>query len=120
MKTFVPTFLDRDPGVLLQLTNATAGTLRSVEILTIFLKDEMSPGAPSQAHIRFEPVGSFSPRENVVIQHRTWINGKAAAQSQDQMARLKSMTGKVEPYVLDISWQDAQGKTCFQRIPVGQ
>lgn len=119
MNTFLFTFLDEGTGVLLQLTNATSTTLRSVEILTIFLKDEATPGGPSQAHIRFEPVSAIQPMENVVIPHKTWINGKAAARDADQMARLRTATGKVKPYVLDISWQDLEGKTCFQRIPVG-
>jgi hypothetical protein len=120
MKTFLLTFLDCGSGVQLELTNASVATLRSVEILTIFLKDEVTPGAPSQAHIRFEPVVSFSPKENLVIPHKTWINGRPAEQSRDQMARLRTIPGKVPPYVLDISWEDPQGKTCFQRIPVGQ
>ncbi len=120
MKTFLLTFLEGGSGVLLQLTNLSGLTLRSVEILTIFLKDEMTPGAPSQAHIRFEPVGIVSPMENAVIPHKTWINGKPAEQSGDQLARLRTIPGKTQPYVLDISWQDPQGKTHFQRIPVGQ
>ncbi len=37
----------------------------------------------------------------------------------DQLARLKTVDGKVKPYVLDISWQDSAGKTRFERIPVG-
>ncbi len=39
--------------------------------------------------------------------------------SADLLARLKVIAGEVRPYVLDISWQDPEGKTRFQRIPVG-
>jgi len=35
------------------------------------------------------------------------------------MGRLKVIAGEVSPYVLDISWEDAEGKARFQRIPVG-
>jgi hypothetical protein len=120
MKTF--TFAIKDVGaeVLLELTNATDATLKSVEILTIFLKDEITPGGgPSQAHIRFDSITAVRPKENVVLAHKTWINGKRAAAEEDQMARLRVVPGTTAPYVLDISWQDAGGKTCFQRIPLG-
>jgi hypothetical protein len=42
-----------------------------------------------------------------------------ASDAQDQMARLESVFGNIKPYVLDISWEDVNGKTQFQRIPVG-
>ena len=120
MKTFTFTIKDLGAEATLELTNATAATLRSVEILTVFLKDEVTPGGgPSQAHIRFEPVGSVKPNENVVLVHKTWINGKRAQPQDDQLERLRIVDGEIKPYVLDISWQDANGKTCFQRIPVG-
>lgn len=119
MNTFLFTFKDVEADVLLELTNATSETLRSVEILTIFLKDEATPEGPSQAHIRFAPIASILPNENVVISHQTWMNGKPAEAGYDQMNRLKIATGKVKPYVLDISWTDPGGKTYFQRIPVG-
>jgi hypothetical protein len=91
-----------------------------VEVLTVFLKDIETPGGgPSQAHIRFEQIGSIRPNENVVLSHKTWINGKIAGAGADLLARLKVITGQVKPYVLDISWQDPEGKTRFQRIPVG-
>jgi len=35
------------------------------------------------------------------------------------LTRLKVIAGEVKPYVLDISWEDPEGKTRFQRIPVG-
>lgn len=38
---------------------------------------------------------------------------------RDQMARLKVIAGELSPYVLDISWEDAEGKARFQRIAVG-
>lgn len=117
---FIFKFLDAGPRVLLELTNATEQTLRSVEILTVFLKDEETPGGgPSQAHIKFDPIKSMQPKEHAVLSHTTWINGRPADTDHDQMGRLRVMAGKVSPYVLDISWEDAEGKTQFQRIPVG-
>jgi hypothetical protein len=44
---------------------------------------------------------------------------KTISAEDDQLNRLVLVQGKSKPYVLDISWQDAQGKTRFQRIPVG-
>jgi hypothetical protein len=35
------------------------------------------------------------------------------------MTQLTIVPGKVNPYVLDISWENAEGKARFQRIPVG-
>lgn len=55
----------------------------------------------------------------MVLSHRTWINGKPAKAEQDQMARLKLIAGQANPYALEISWEDAEGKMRFQRIPVG-
>jgi hypothetical protein len=119
-KPFTFRFVDSGTDVLLELMNATEQTLKSIEILTVFLKDEETPGGgPSQAHIRFEAVNSILPNEKALLSHRTWINGKPAGTDRDQLARLKVVTGEVNPYVLDISWQDAEGKTRFQRIPVG-
>lgn len=113
-------FIDSESDVLLELTNGTDEALKSVEILTVFLKDLDTPGGgPSQAHIRFDAITSIRPRENVVLSHKTWVNGKAADASEDQLGRLKIVTGEIKPYVLDISWQDPEGKTRFQRIPVG-
>lgn len=119
-KPFTFRFVDAGTNVLLELMNATDQTLKSVEILTVFLKDEVTPGGgPSQAHIRFEAVDSILPKEKALLSHRTWINGKPAPTDHDQLARLKLVNGEVNPYVLDISWQDPEGKTRFQRIPVG-
>lgn len=112
--------MDAGSQLRLELTNTTTATLRSVEILTIFLKDELTPGGgPSQAHIRFEPIDTIQPRQNVQLLHQTWIKGKPAGVAEDQMARLKTIEGEIKPYVLDISWRDHEGRTCFQRIPVG-
>ena len=117
---FTARFIDEGSTVLLELTNECGQTLKCVEILTIFLKDEETPGGgPSQAHIRFEPLKSIQPKEKTVLSHRTWINGKPADTAHDQLKRLKDVAGEVRPYVLDISWQDEEGKTRFQRIPVG-
>jgi len=119
-KTFIFRFIDAPPIVLLELTNATDNTLKSIEILTVFLKDEETQGrGPSQAHIRFDAVKSMQPKEKAVLSHRTWINGKPADTDRDQLGRLKVIPGQVNPYVLDISWEDVEGKTRFQRIPVG-
>ena len=119
-KSFIARFIDAKPKVLLQLVNLTENTLRSIEILTIFLKDEETPGGgPSQAHIRFDPIKSMQPKETAVLSHGTWINGRPADADCDQLRRLKVIAGEVNPYVLDISWEDAEGKTRFQRIPVG-
>jgi hypothetical protein len=113
-------FLDTKPRVLLELKNATEQTLRSIEILTVFLRDEETPdGGPSQAHIRFDAIKSMLPQATAVLSHRTWINGRPANDARDQMERLKVIAGEATPYVLDISWEDAEGKARFQRIPVG-
>ena len=119
-KPFTFRFIDDGSKVLLELTNATDQALKSIEILTVFLKDEETPGGgPSQAHVRFEAIQYLQPKEKVVLSHRTWINGQPAGPNQDQLARLKVITGQVKPYVLDISWEDGEGKSRFQRIPVG-
>jgi hypothetical protein len=112
-------FIDVEADVRLELGNEADHTLKSVEILTVFLKDLESPGGASQAHIRFDAVGSIRPKENVVLSHKTWVNGKIAQGAEDMLARLKVIAGEVKPYVLDISWEDPEGKTRFQRIPVG-
>jgi hypothetical protein len=117
---FTARFIDEGSNVHLELTNECDQPLNSIEILTVFLKDEETPGGgPSQAHIRFEPIKFIQPKEKTVLSHKTWINGKPADPTQDQLERLKVIAGEVKPYVLDISWQDAEGKTRFQRIPVG-
>jgi CheY-like chemotaxis protein len=116
---FVIRFMDTRPRMLMEITNTAAGTLKSVEILTVFLKDEEGSGGPSRAHIRFDPIKSVQPNEKAVVSHRTWINGRPASDAQDQIGRLEVVAGAVKPYVLDISWEDVDGKTQFQRIPVG-
>jgi len=113
-------FIDVESAVRLELSNDAEHVLKGVEILTVFLKDLETPGGgPSQAHIRFDAVGSIRPKENVVLSHKTWVNGKVAGAGADLMARLKVIAGEAKPYVLDISWEDPEGKTGFQRIPVG-
>jgi len=120
LKPFNFRFIDSESNVHLELMNVTDHTLRSVEVLTVFLKDEETPGGgPSQVHIKFEAVNSILPQETAILAHRTWINGRPVDTAHDQLARLKVIAGEVNPYVLDISWQDADGKTRFQRIPVG-
>jgi hypothetical protein len=113
-------FIEAGPEIVLELQNGCDQTLKCVEILSIFLKDEeTAEGGPSQAHIRFEAIGSIQPRGLAVLSPRTWINGKPADADHDQLARLKEIAGQVKPYVLDISWQNAEEKMRFQRIPVG-
>ncbi len=120
VKPFTLRFIEEGPQILLELTNATDQALKTIEVLTVFLKDEETPGGgPSQAHIRFEALQHIRPNEKAILTHRTWINGKPAAANQDQLARLKVVAGEVKPYVLDISWLDEEGKSRFQRIPVG-
>lgn len=102
----------------MEITNTTASTLKSVEILTVFLKDE-DPSGLSRAHIRFDPIRTVQPNEKAVVSHRTWINGSPASDAQDQIGRLEDVAGAIKPYVLDISWEDVDGKIQFQRIPVG-
>jgi len=105
--------------MLMEITNTTAKTLKSIEILTVFLKDEQGSSAPSCAHIRFDAIKCVQPNEKAVVSHRTWINGRPASDAQDQIGRLEIIAGAVKPYVLDISWEDVDGKTQFQRIAVG-
>ncbi len=119
-KPFTFSVKDTGANVSLELMNETDETLKSIEVLTIFLKDEETPGGgPSQAHIKFETIKCIQAQENLVLPHRTWINGRPVNGEQDQSGRLKAIVGEPNPYVLDISWQDAEGKTRFQRIPVG-
>ena len=119
-KTFNFQFIDAPPAVVVELTNASERTLKSIEVLTIFLKDEETPGGgPSHAHIRFDGVKSMKPGEKTVLSHRTWIDGKPVDADHDQMERLKLITGRANPYALDISWEEPDGKMRFQRIPVG-
>ena len=119
-KPFTARFLDDDEKVLLELTNTTDEVLKGVEILAVFLKDQGTPGGgPSRSHIKFETVNSLRPKERVVLTHRTWIDGKPVGAGQDQLERLRAVEGLVKPYVLDISWENGEGRTRFQRIPVG-
>ncbi|MBD0372862.1 MAG: hypothetical protein ICV60_18605 [Pyrinomonadaceae bacterium] len=113
-------FIDAVEQVLLELANESDYTLWNVEILTVFLKDEETPGGgPSRAHVKFEPLKSIRAKERAVVSHKTWIDGRPVDAAHDQLERLKEMTGKERPYVLNISWTDAEGKTRFQRVPVG-
>lgn len=112
-------FIDTHPRMQMEITNTTESLLKSVEILTVFLKDEQGLNTPSRAHIRFAPVRSVQPKEKVVVSHRTWINGRHSSDAQDKLGCLEVVVGAPEPYVLDISWEDVDGKIQFQRIPVG-
>ena len=119
-KPFTARFLEDDDKVLLELTNTTDEVLKGVEILAIFLKDQGTPGGgPSRSHIKFEPLKSVRPKEKAVMSHRTWIDGKPVGADADQLERLKVVAGEEKPYVLDISWETGDGRTRYQRIPVG-
>lgn len=118
-KPFSVSFIANGAQMLLELTNTTDETLRGVEILTVFLKDEAFGGGPSRAHITFETIKHIQPKEKVAFSHKTWIDGVPAPPEQDQLARLQAVVGEAKPYVLDISWEDAEGKSRYQRIPVG-
>jgi hypothetical protein len=119
-KPFTARFVRAEPDLVLELTNMTEQTLKSVEILTIFLKDEETPGGgPSRAHIKFGAVKTIRPKERVVFTHRTWIDGKPSDLHQAQLERLEIREGEIKPYVLDISWEDEAGRSQFLRIPVG-
>ena len=116
---FMIRLMDTKPRVLLELTNTTTRALKSIEILTVFLKDEDGHGGPSREHVRFDRINSVPPNARAVVSHRTWINGRPASDAKDQIGRLEVVPGTVKPYVLDISWEDGEGKTRYQRIPVG-
>lgn len=119
-QTFNFQFIDAPPKVVVELTNASEKTLKSIEVLTIFLKNKKTPGGgPSQAHIRFDGIKSMKPGEKVVLSHRTWIDGKPVDADHDQMEQLNLIAGRANPYALEISWEDPDGKMRFQRIPVG-
>jgi hypothetical protein len=120
VKPFIFRFIETKPRMLLELTNETDETLRSIEILTVFLKEEECPsGVGSRSHIRFDAIKAMRPNEAAVLSHTTWVNGKPAEADCDQLDRLTVKEGVTNPYVLHISWRDAEGKSQFQRIPVG-
>ncbi len=119
-KPFTFDFKDNESNVQLELTNECDQTLKCIEVLTVFLKDEETPGGgPSQASIKFKDIESIRPKEKIILSHRTWINGKPAPSSCDQLERLKVRADEVKPYVLDITWKNSEGKSRFQRIPIG-
>ncbi len=119
-KPFTYKFVNDGSTLLLELTNATREVLKRVEILTVFLKNEEALGAgPAQVHIRFEAVDRILPAEKSIVHHSIWINGKHVEAESNHLQRLQTVDGNANPYVLDISWQNPEGKTRFQRIPVG-
>src|SRR5919199_568912 len=67
----------------------------------------------------FDAVRRIQPKAKAVLSHRTLIDGRTADPEHDLLGRLKVVAGEAKPYVLDISWEDAEGKTRYQRIPVG-
>jgi hypothetical protein len=117
---FTHRFVNEGSNVRLELTNATRETLKTVEVLTVFLKNEEAEiRGPSQVHIRFEAIERIHPAEKSIMHHTIYINGKAADADCDRLQQLQIEEGKDKPYVLDISWQNPEGRTRFQRIPVG-
>jgi hypothetical protein len=118
-KPFTVRFIDAGTQVLLELTNTSEESFRGVEILSVFLKDEETPGVPSRAHINFDAVRHIRPKAKAVLSHRTLIDGRRADPERDQLGRLKAVDGEAKPYVLDISWEGEDGKMRYQRIPVG-
>lgn len=118
-KPFTVRFLDAGAMVRLELTNRSDEALKGVEVLAVFLKDEETPGGPSRAHINFETIKYIQPKERAVLSHKTLIDGKRADPEHDQLRRLEAKEGAIKPYVLDISWENAEGRTRYQRIPVG-
>jgi|SRR5687768_5748092 hypothetical protein len=119
-KPFTLRLVDSGSSVSLELTNRCDQTLKSVEILSIFLKDiETLGGGPSQAHIRFATIESIQPGSIAVLSPKTWVEGKPVDVDDNHLGRLKEIAGQPKPYVLDISWQDAHDKMRFQRIPLG-
>lgn len=119
-KPFTFDFKDDGSNVQLELTNGSDQTLSCIEVLTVFLKDEETPlGGASRASIKFKDVASMRPKEKIVLSHKTWIDGKPVPSDCDQLKRLKVIADEVKPYVLDIAWINAEGKSRFQRIPIG-
>ena len=119
-KPFTARFVGDAEKVLLELTNTTDEVLKSVEILAVFLTDQETPGGgPSRSHIKFDVLKSVKPKEKAVLSHRTWVDGKPSDAAHNELERLRVVEGEVKPYVLDISWEDGEGKTRYQRIPVG-
>jgi len=119
-KPFTFRFIDTKPRILLELKNTAEIALRSIEIMTIFLKnDEDAQDGGAQTQIRFDVIKNMRPGDAAVLSHRTWINGTPVNDARDQMARLQIVAGEFPPYVLDIQWENAEGKARFQRIPVG-
>lgn len=118
-KPFTIRFLDAGAMVRLELTNTSDEAFKEVEVLAVFLKDEETPGGPSRVHINFETVKYIQPKERAVLSHKTLIDGKRADPEHDHLRRLEVIAGEVKPYVLDISWENAEGRTRYQRIPVG-
>ena len=119
-QSFTHRFVDDGSNILLELTNATKIALSRVEVLTVFLKNaESADPGPAQVHIRFECVERILPAEKSILAHTTLINGKVADHDREHLQRLQAVEGKANPYTLDISWLDTEGKTRFQRIPVG-
>src|SRR4051812_34734627 len=102
-------FINAGSEIQLELMNTTDQPLKCIEVLTVFLKDEETPGGgPSRVNIKFKEIEYLHPRERAVLSHKTWIDGKPVDPGHDQLERLQVVAGEVKPYVLDISWQDTE------------
>jgi hypothetical protein len=117
-RPFTFRFIDTKPRILLELKNTAETALRSIEVMTIFLKNDAQDGV-AQTQIRFDVIKNMRPGDAAVLAHRTWINGVPVNDARDQLARLQIVAGEFTPYVLDIQWENPEGKARFQRIPVG-
>lgn len=112
-------FIDLESNVSLELFNECNQAVKNVEILTVVLEDEEIPDdIPPKVSISFADVKFIKSKEKVVLSHRTWIDGKPSYEKRDHLLRLKEISGQTITYVLDISWDNAEGKRRFQRIPI--
>ena len=112
-KTFNFQFIEAPPKVVVELTNASRHTLKSIEILTIFLKDKETPGrGPSQAHIRFDGVKSMKPGEKTVLSHRTGLMENRLRLTTISMERLKLIASQANPLCIG-DFVGGSGKCVF-------
>jgi hypothetical protein len=67
-KPFTFRFIDTKPRILLELKNTAEIALRSIEIMTIFLKnDEHVQDGGAQTQIRFDVIKSMRPGDAAVL-----------------------------------------------------
>lgn len=118
---FMFRFTESESKVFLELFNGCYQTLRNVEIFTVVLDDEeIIDSIPPKVSISFADLKFINSKQWIILSHKTWIDGKPTHAKHDQLSRLKAITGQAKTYVLDISWDNAEGKRRFQRIPMKQ